>query len=192
MNLTTILIIVNVFAALIMIVLVLMQQAKGDMGSAFGGGGSQSMFGSRGSANFLSRATSFICALFFISSLTLAYIYSNRNANDSVVGSGSVIQDSTNDASQEIPSVDDGSVPVIEGDLQTIPDAGSIPEVNSVPEVIEGASEAINEASDSTLETTIDSTRVEATIESNIEDIESSIIEDLESSIEEVPAVPEQ
>jgi len=174
MNLTTLLIIVNVFAALIMIVLVLMQQSKGDMGSAFGGGGSQSMFGSRGSANFLSRATSIICAVFFISSLTLAYIYSNRNANDSVIGNGSVIQESQ-DPSQEIPSVDDGSLPVIEGELQVTPD-NSVPEVNSIPEVIEGASEVINEATDSTLKTTIDSTTIEATIESS----------------PEVPSVPEQ
>ena len=52
---TQVLFVLVVLAAVGIIALVLMQQSKGDAGSAFGGGGSQSMFGSRGSANFLSR-----------------------------------------------------------------------------------------------------------------------------------------
>ena len=140
MNITTILIIINVFAALTMIVLTLMQQSKGDMGSAFGGGGSQSMFGSRGSANFLSRATSIMCIVFFVSSLTLAYVYSNRNASDSVVGSDSVIQETS-----EIPSLDDTSVPSI--DDSSVPNLEDPVEADtSVPEVLESTSQEIIDA----------------------------------------------
>lgn len=100
MNITTILIIVNVFAAIAIIALVLMQQSKGDMGSAFGGGGSSSMFGSKGSANFLTRCTSTMVTLFFVSSLTLAYIYAKRNAQEQEIAPISVEQ------SSEIPSID--------------------------------------------------------------------------------------
>jgi len=85
MNVTTILIILSVFAAISIIALVLMQQSKGDMGSAFGGGGSQSMFGSRGSANFLSRATSIMVTVLFVSCLALAYLYAKRNAEANVI-----------------------------------------------------------------------------------------------------------
>ena len=53
---------------------VLLQHGKGgDMGAAFGSGASGSLFGSSGSANFLSRTTAILAALFFVSSLTLSY-----------------------------------------------------------------------------------------------------------------------
>ena len=115
MNITTILIIVNVFAALAIIVLALMQTSKGDMGSAFGGGGSQGMFGARGSANFLSRSTSLMCAVFFISSLSLAYIYAQRAESSSVI-EASVIEEVNEVPSVDlvIPEADDSSVPILD------------------------------------------------------------------------------
>ena len=73
--------------ALAIVVLVLLQQGRGaDAGAAFGGGSSQSLFGARGSANFLSRTTAALATLFFISSLLLAMYYTgNRQAEESVV-----------------------------------------------------------------------------------------------------------
>lgn len=69
------LVIVQVVIAIAIIGLVLLQQGKGaDMGAAFGAGASGTVFGSRGSANFLSRTTAVLAALFFIVSLTLAYL----------------------------------------------------------------------------------------------------------------------
>lgn len=66
---------VHIFIALILVVLVLLQHGKGaDAGANFGGGSSTSMFGSRGSATFLSRLTAIMATLFFITSITLAYI----------------------------------------------------------------------------------------------------------------------
>jgi preprotein translocase subunit SecG len=67
-------IVVHVLIAIAIIGLVLLQHGKGaDMGSGFGGGASGSLFGATGSANFLSRTTAVLAALFFVSSLTLAY-----------------------------------------------------------------------------------------------------------------------
>jgi len=85
------------------------------MGSAFGGGGSQSMFGSRGSSNFLSKSTSLMCAVFFISSISLAYVYAKRN--DSIVDT-SVIEQAGEVPSIEVPAVDasdiENAVPSVE------------------------------------------------------------------------------
>ncbi|MDO8891640.1 MAG: preprotein translocase subunit SecG [Sulfurimicrobium sp.] len=66
--------IVHVVVALGVVGLVLMQHGKGaDMGAAFGSGASGSLFGSTGSANFLSRATAVLATVFFVTSMTLTY-----------------------------------------------------------------------------------------------------------------------
>ena len=69
----------HVLVALAVIVLVLLQHGKGaDMGAAFGSGSSGSLFGSSGSANFLSRATGVLAAVFFITSLGLTYLSGHK------------------------------------------------------------------------------------------------------------------
>ena len=79
--LTNVLIVLHVLVALAIIGLVLLQHGKGaDMGSGFGGGSSGSLFGATGSANFLSRSTSVLAAIFFLLSLALAYLATNRPA----------------------------------------------------------------------------------------------------------------
>jgi preprotein translocase subunit SecG len=71
---------VHVLVGLAVIGLVLLQHGKGaDVGASFGGGASGSVFGSSGSANFLSRTTAVLAALFFVTSLTLTYIASHAN-----------------------------------------------------------------------------------------------------------------
>lgn len=66
------LLVVHVIAALGIIGLVLLQHGKGaDMGAAFGGGSSGSMFGSAGSANFMSRSTAVLATIFFLTSIGL-------------------------------------------------------------------------------------------------------------------------
>lgn len=70
---------VHILVALGIIGLVLLQHGKGaDMGAAFGGGSSGSLFGATGSANFLSRTTAVLAVVFFITSLVLAYISANK------------------------------------------------------------------------------------------------------------------
>ena len=69
----------HVLVALVIIGLVLLQHGKGaDMGSGFGGGSSSSLFGATGSANFLSRATAVLATVFFLTSLGLAYLATNK------------------------------------------------------------------------------------------------------------------
>ncbi len=81
----TIILVVHVLIAIALVVLVLIQQGKGaDIGAAFGSGASQTVFGSRGSASFLTRTTAGLAAGFFITSLSLAYISGNRTDAKSV------------------------------------------------------------------------------------------------------------
>ena len=84
----TVLVVVQVLAAIALIGLVLLQHGKGaDAGAAFGSGASGTVFGSRGAANFLSRATAVCATIFFLTSLSLAYVVQARKAPDSVVDS---------------------------------------------------------------------------------------------------------
>ena len=78
--------IVHVIVAVSVIALVLLQHGKGaDMGAAFGGGSSGSLFGSTGSANFLSRSTAVLATLFFLTSLGLAYFGLQQHKPTSVL-----------------------------------------------------------------------------------------------------------
>ena len=99
--------------AIAMVVLILLQRGRGsDLGAVFGGG-SQSVFGSRGSANFLTRTTALLATVFFGIALALAYIYTGdrteRSVTDSIVQSVEV--------ESEVPligsSTDDSEVPQV-------------------------------------------------------------------------------
>jgi len=71
---------VHIVACLFLIAVVLLQQGKGqDLASAFGGGGTQTAFGPRGSATVLSRATTILAGLFMVTSLALSLIRPNRS-----------------------------------------------------------------------------------------------------------------
>jgi preprotein translocase subunit SecG len=88
-SLLTIVLAVQILTALAMIGLILLQHGKGaDMGAAFGSGASGSLFGATGSANFLSRSTAVLAAVFFACTLGLAY-FSHSVAPS---GSGSVLE----------------------------------------------------------------------------------------------------
>ncbi|CAB3720471.1 preprotein translocase subunit SecG [Paraburkholderia rhynchosiae] len=77
--LKTLIIVVQLLSALGVIGLVLLQHGKGaDMGAAFGSGASGSLFGATGSANFLSRTTAVLAAVFFVTTLTLTYLGAYR------------------------------------------------------------------------------------------------------------------
>src|SRR6476660_7057040 len=84
--LLTLLLAVQMLAALGMIGLILIQHGKGaDMGASFGSGSSGSLFGASGSANFLSRSTAVLATVFFISSLVLTYVYAHKSAPKGVL-----------------------------------------------------------------------------------------------------------
>ncbi len=104
--LLTLLLVVQILAALGMIGLILMQHGKGaDAGAAFGGGGagSASLFGASGGANFLSRTTAVLAAVFLACTLGLAYFGNLREAPSS----GSVLESVPATPAQQIP----GGVP---------------------------------------------------------------------------------
>lgn len=99
--LLTILLAVQMISAVAMVGLILVQHGKGaDMGAAFGSGGSGSLFGASGSANFLSRTTAVLATVFFISTLMLAYFGTPRVA----VTSGSVLENPTVSAPAAVTS----------------------------------------------------------------------------------------
>ena len=79
---------VQMITAVVMIGLILVQHGKGaDMGAAFGSGGSGSLFGASGSANFMSRTTAVLATVFFVATLLLAYFGNLRPAS-----TGSVLE----------------------------------------------------------------------------------------------------
>ncbi|MEI7516664.1 MAG: preprotein translocase subunit SecG [Betaproteobacteria bacterium] len=82
----TVILTVQMVSAVAMMGLILVQHGKGaDMGAAFGSGGSGSLFGASGSANFLSRTTAVLATVFFVCTLALAYFGNLRPAGTSSV-----------------------------------------------------------------------------------------------------------
>jgi preprotein translocase subunit SecG len=116
----TLLVVVQIVCALAIIILVLLQHGKGaDMGAAFGGGASGSLFGATGSANFLSRSTAVIATIFFLATIGLAYSgTSQRTATKTEGGLMSTVpeeagkdaaKDAQKDAPKEVPAAPSGS-----------------------------------------------------------------------------------
>tara|TARA_B100000676_G_scaffold270677_1_gene287548 strand:- start:310 stop:654 length:345 start_codon:yes stop_codon:yes gene_type:complete len=109
-DINSLLLVFHVITAIIIVVLILLQKGKGaDMGSAFGAGASGTMFGSKGSANFLSRSTAVLATIFFITSLTLAYLNKGTvvQNNDSILDNINTIEedDQNNDSSPVSPQI---------------------------------------------------------------------------------------
>jgi preprotein translocase subunit SecG len=108
----TVLVIVHVLVSVALVGLVLIQHGKGaDAGAAFGSGASGTVFGSRGSANFLTRATAWLAAAFFFVSLSLAYLVHNRSTSGNVIDS---IPAAPAAAAVETPKTPDAVVPPVE------------------------------------------------------------------------------
>jgi len=127
--------------AVLIIVLVLLQRGKGaDAGAAFGAGASGTVFGSRGSSSFFSRATAILATAFFVSSLTLAYLSSQRPDGPTSLLDDSVPVDTTVEAgpvdsddeltdamgADELPSLDE-TAPAAE-DLDVDDELPAVPE----------------------------------------------------------------
>ena len=84
--LQTLAVVFHILLAVAIIGIVLLQRGKGaDAGAGFGAGASGTVFGARGSANFLSRTTAVLATLFFLTSLGLTYLFSQQKAPTSVV-----------------------------------------------------------------------------------------------------------
>ncbi len=123
-TLNTIVLVVHVLVGVMMVGLILIQRGKGaDAGAAFGSGASGTVFGARGSANFLSRSTAILAAVFFCTSLGLAYLGSQREVPKSVL-----------DVAAESVAMPDQSMPVIgpQPDSQ-VPTDGVLPALPPAP-----------------------------------------------------------
>lgn len=138
----------HVLAAGAIVVFVLLQQGKGaDMGAAFGSGSAGSLFGSSGSANFMSRMTAIMATLFFITSLVLTYLASNtglsRGLMDSVPATPAS-QIPVPGAPAQAPGAAAVPVPVPSAPAGTVSDAGAKGAAGApaAPSVVNGASKA--------------------------------------------------
>lgn len=98
--------VVHVVISLLLVGLILIQHGKGaDAGAAFGGGGggaSASLFGSQGSASFLSRSSAILATVFFITSLSLAYLAGNTERVQSVTDSV-VVEQPASESPADLP-----------------------------------------------------------------------------------------
>jgi preprotein translocase subunit SecG len=107
-----IVLVVQMLSALGMIGLILIQHGKGaDMGAAFGSGGSGSLFGASGSANFMSRATSILAAVFFVATLMLSYFGSVRSTSTSSVLEGAAVTTPVPPVTAPVPAGPAGQIP---------------------------------------------------------------------------------
>lgn len=120
----------HVLLAIVLVVLVLLQHGKGaDMGAAFGSGSAGSLFGASGSASFLSRATGFVAAMFFATSMSLTYLSVNQTESSTSVMSLMNQAEESENASEV--GAEKKSIPDHD---QNGPEAESGSKVNQIPE----------------------------------------------------------
>ncbi|MCG8437892.1 MAG: preprotein translocase subunit SecG [Pseudomonadales bacterium] len=133
--------VVHVLAALGLIGLVLIQHGKGaDAGASFGGGGSQTVFGSAGSANFLTRATAVLAVVFFVTSLVLAWM-----ARQEAEGARTYLPElETIEEQADVPApADQAEVPAAATEVPAVAGENSEKEVSEQPQAdVESASPA--------------------------------------------------
>ena len=121
--------VVHVLAAIGLIGLVLIQHGKGaDAGASFGGGASNSFFGSAGAANFLTRSTAILAAVFMLTSLALAW------QARQLVDADTDLLPALEKIQQEVPELDTG-VPVIEESAADVPQVDVESPASDVPVV---------------------------------------------------------
>ncbi len=106
----SLIVIAHIIIAVAIIALVLLQQGKGaDAGASFGGGASQTVFGSEGSGNFLTRSTAFLAALFFATSFSLAYFAKEKATGLADEGLPELQEVQAQVLDSETPMIDDAS-----------------------------------------------------------------------------------
>ncbi|RPI70673.1 MAG: preprotein translocase subunit SecG [Geobacteraceae bacterium] len=96
---TVLLVIIHVVECVALIMIVLLQTGKGaDIGAAFGGGASNTLFGTSGASTFLSKATTVAAIVFMLTSLSLAYLTSQRPTSSIVTEVPAAVETKTPDA----------------------------------------------------------------------------------------------
>ncbi len=129
--LMTIVLAVQLLAAVSMIGLILIQHGKGaDMGASFGSGSAGSVFGAAGSANFLSRTTAVLAAIFFVTTLALAY-FANVGPNKS--SNNGLLEKLSAPVAGASSPLAGASAPVPAGNASEPAAAASKPAANEIP-----------------------------------------------------------
>ena len=106
----SLILIVHVLLAISVIALVLLQQGKGaDMGASFGSGASQTVFGSGGSGNFMTRATAVLATFFFVTSFALAIVAKDKAVIDANEGFPALVTEQSIDV-DALPEMVDETV----------------------------------------------------------------------------------
>jgi preprotein translocase subunit SecG len=119
-----VLLVAYLIVALLLIGFVLIQQGKGaDMGASFGSGGSNTVFGSTGSGNFMTRTTAILAGLFFFISLTLGAMTANRESAEDEWDNIEVPTAVETPADQDVPMADStgSDVPVSQDTGSDVP-----------------------------------------------------------------------
>lgn len=132
MNVQATVLVIHAAVCFFIVGLVLFQRGKGaDAGAAFGAGASGTVFGAKGSANFLSRSTALLAAVFFATSLALAYLGTQRPVATSIVDQAA---DNAVPGGAEITATEPVDAPLIgePGDELGV-DLGGLPEIPSAP-----------------------------------------------------------
>ncbi len=119
----TILVVAHLFLAIGMVTLILLQHGKGaDAGAAFGSGASATVFGAKGSASFLSRTTGILAALFFVTSMTLAYFASQTGVQKGIMEQAApAVEQAVPAAESDIPLAPTAVEPAVQSDVPAIP-----------------------------------------------------------------------
>jgi len=122
--------VVHILVSLILVIVVLLQPGKaGDLGSVFGGGTSESVFGASGAVPFLAKLTRLLAVIFFITSLSLGY-FSIQKTQSSVIEQTSEIQEVISDDREDFSSdtdVDEGT------DVDFLMESPVVPDESGTP-----------------------------------------------------------
>lgn len=143
--LETLLLVVHVVVAVAIIGFVLIQHGKGaDAGAAFGSGASQTVFGSQGSSSFLTRSTAILATVFFLTSLSLAYLAANTGEERSVTEVVAPVADESSGLDLPMPPMDE-----VPSDVPSIPSAAGSeadqPAASDVPVIEETSGDTSDE-----------------------------------------------
>ncbi len=141
---TLFLTVLHVFVCLVLVIVVLLQRGKGaEIGAVFGGGGSTTVFGSRGAGNFLTKLTTGAAVIFMVTSLSLAYFARQETRSTLFEGEEAAAEESPftepegagAGAGAGAPPAPAGEVDPFQEVPPTAPDAGGFEEVPAEPPV---------------------------------------------------------
>lgn len=112
---STLIILIHVIVSVALIFIVLLQTGRGaDIGAAFGGGSSQTLFGSTGASSFLSKLTTVAAVVFMLTCLSLAYL-SSRRPTSSIISDAAPVAEEAQEVPTQAPAEPEAAEPAVPG-----------------------------------------------------------------------------